>query len=43
MKTEKNIPAKSRKENQFLFKLIDLKIEVWVQHLVEQIEYVKSH
>jgi hypothetical protein len=43
MKTKKSIPAKPPKENPSMFKQIDLKIEVWVQHLVEQIEYVKSH
>ena len=43
MKTKKSIPTKPPKENPSMFKQIDLKIEVWVQHLVEQIEYVKSH
>ncbi|MDZ7758117.1 MAG: hypothetical protein U5K35_17080 [Rhodohalobacter sp.] len=43
MKKEKSNTTRSPKENQSLFKQIDLKIEVWVQHLVEQIEYVKTH
>ncbi|WP_281179563.1 hypothetical protein [Rhodohalobacter halophilus] len=43
MQTKKSIQPESGKDNPSLFKKIDLKIEQWVQHLIEQIEYVKSH
>ncbi|WP_276307518.1 hypothetical protein [Rhodohalobacter barkolensis] len=43
MKTEKSIQHSKTEKNVSLFKQIDLKIELWVQHLVEQIEYAKSN